>query len=126
MSGGRMCGCRTCGVRPESGVPMIMRIWRGRVLHYKEQAYLDYLKKTGLSAYRQIPGNRGVFATTHRVRGVTEYVLVTFWDSIEAIRAFAGDDYEKAVYYPEDDAYLLSREPKVEHCEVKFAAPAFE
>jgi heme-degrading monooxygenase HmoA len=107
---------------------MIMRIWRGRVPHDKEQAYLDYLKQTGLAAYRQIPGNRGVFATTRTAKGVTEteYVLVTFWDSIAAIRAFAGDDYEKAVYYPEDDAYLLSREPKVEHYEVKFAAPAFE
>jgi hypothetical protein len=52
--------------------------------------------------------------------------VVAFWDSIEAIRAFAGDDHGKAVYYPEDDAYLLSREPKVEHYEVKFAAPAFE
>jgi heme-degrading monooxygenase HmoA len=124
MSGGRACGCRTGGMRLESGVPMIMRIWRGRVSQNKEQAYLDYLQKTGLSEYRRIPGNRGVFATTRGVGGVTEYVLVTFWDSIEAIRAFAGDDYEKAVYYPEDDGYLLSREPKVEHYEVKFAAPA--
>jgi heme-degrading monooxygenase HmoA len=105
---------------------MIMRIWRGHVLHYKEQAYLDYLQKTGLSVYRRIPGKQGVFATTRTAKGVTEYVLVTFWESIEAIRAFAGDDYEKAVYYPEDDAYLLSREPKVEHYDVKFAAPAFE
>jgi len=43
---------------------------------------------------------------------------VTMWESMDAVRAFAGDDPERAVYYPEDDEYLLEREPTVSHYEV--------
>ncbi len=103
---------------------MIMRIWRGKVPEAKADAYLAYLQATGLSAYRNTAGNRGVFATTQTEDGVAEFVLVTFWESYEAIRAFAGDDFERAVYYPEDDSFLLYREPKVEHYDVRFAAAA--
>ena len=49
---------------------------------------------------------------------MTHFVLTTLWDSVDAIRSFAGDDYERARYYPEDDAYLLEREPLVTHYEV--------
>jgi heme-degrading monooxygenase HmoA len=52
----------------------------------------------------------------------TEFITFTLWDSSDAIRAFAGDDIEKAVYYPEDDRYLTERRPTVEHYEVA-AAP---
>ena len=46
---------------------------------------------------------------------MTHFTTLTFWDSVEAIRAFAGPDYERARYYPEDDEYLLEREPGVTH-----------
>jgi hypothetical protein len=49
---------------------------------------------------------------------VTHFVLTTLWDSLGAIRGFAGDDYTRARYYPEDDDYLLDREPFVLHYEV--------
>ena len=49
---------------------------------------------------------------------VTHFLLTTFWDSVDAIRCFAGDDYERARYYDEDDDYLLEREPSVTHYEV--------
>jgi hypothetical protein len=42
---------------------------------------------------------------------------VTRWDSIESIKKFAGDQYEKARYYPDDTRYLLELEPTVLHCE---------
>jgi heme-degrading monooxygenase HmoA len=48
----------------------------------------------------------------------TEFVMFTLWESLDAIRAFAGDDVEAAVYYPEDDRYLVEREPRVKHYEV--------
>ena len=44
-------------------------------------------------------------------------ITVTGWDNLESIKAFAGEDYEKAVYYPEDKKYLLEFEEKVIHCE---------
>jgi hypothetical protein len=42
------------------------------------------------------------------------------WDSFDAVRRFAGDDIERAVYYPEDKEYLLSLEPNVEHYDVLY------
>jgi heme-degrading monooxygenase HmoA len=50
--------------------------------------------------------------------GNTEFLLISYWDSYEAIRAFAGDDLERAVYYPRDQEFLLELEPKVTHYEV--------
>ena len=49
---------------------------------------------------------------------VAHFTLTTFWDSIAAIKRFAGEDYERARYYSEDDGYLLEREPLVAHAEV--------
>jgi heme-degrading monooxygenase HmoA len=48
----------------------------------------------------------------------TEFVTLTFWDSLDAVRAFAGDNYERAVYYPKDTAYLLDLQPTIKHYEV--------
>lgn len=47
-----------------------------------------------------------------------EFVFTSRWDSWEAIRRFAGPEPEKAVYYPEDKAFLLALEPRVAHYEV--------
>lgn len=104
---------------------MIMRQWRGRVPSEKAEDYLSYLQATGLREYRDTPGNLGVFVTTRPVGRATEFLLVTFWDSVDAVRRFAGDDYEKAVYYPEDDRFLLSKETTVAHRHVKYAAHDF-
>jgi hypothetical protein len=49
---------------------------------------------------------------------VTHFVFTTLWDSIEAIRRFAGEDPERARYYPEDDDFLLEKEELVTHAEV--------
>jgi heme-degrading monooxygenase HmoA len=45
----------------------------------------------------------------------TEFLLVTLWDSLDAVKAFAGPDYETAVFYPEDDRYLVERDRAVTH-----------
>jgi hypothetical protein len=47
-----------------------------------------------------------------------EIVTLSFWDSVRAIEAFAGEDIDRAVYYPEDDRYLLERDPHVLHYQV--------
>ena len=97
---------------------MIARTWHGRVPAAKADAYLDYLKDTGLADYARTPGNRGV-QVLRRVDGdVAHFVLTSFWDSLDAVRAFAGDDVERARYYPADDDFLLEREPRVAHHEV--------
>jgi len=49
---------------------------------------------------------------------LTRLTVISYWDSIEAVKAFAGEDPEVAHYYPEDDEYLVEREPTVEHHDV--------
>lgn len=97
---------------------MIARTWHGRVLADRSDAYYAYLLRTGLRDYAAVPGNRGVQVLRRTEGGVTHFLIITFWDSLAAIRAFAGENYEEARYYPEDDAYLLEREPYVLHHEV--------
>ena len=97
---------------------MIARIWRGTVREADQDTYYTYLQKTGLKEYAATPGNRGVYTLRRVAGGQCEFLLITLWDSWEAIKAFAGPDYEKAVYYPEDDKFLLDRGPQVTHYEV--------
>ena len=97
---------------------MIARTWHGRVPAEKADAYYSYLRRTGLADYAATPGNRGVTVLRRNDGAVTHFLLLTLWESIEAVRAFAGAQYELAQYYPEDDDYLLEREPFVTHYEV--------
>lgn len=97
---------------------MIARIWRGVTPESKAESYLEYLKATGLKDCRQTPGNQGVRIFRHIGEGQAEFVFVSLWESMDAIRRFAGDDIERAVYYPEDEGYLLELDPNVTHYEV--------
>lgn len=97
---------------------MIARTWHGRVPRTKAAAYRRYLEATGLPDYRSTPGNRGVLVLTRDEGDVTHFLLVSFWETLDAIRAFAGDDLERARYYPEDTEFLLEMEPTVTHYDV--------
>jgi heme-degrading monooxygenase HmoA len=103
---------------------MIARTWAGATRAADADAYLDYLHATGLSAYRATPGNRGVLAL-RRVEGDrAEFLLLSLWDSEDAIRRFAGDDIGRAVFYAEDERFLVARDEQVNHYEVAFHAEA--
>jgi heme-degrading monooxygenase HmoA len=97
---------------------MIARIWRGTVRESDKDIYYEYLQKTGLKEYAETPGNRAVHILRRVFDGKCEFFLLTLWESWDAIKAFAGEDYEKAVYYPEDEKFLIDRGPTVEHFEV--------
>jgi heme-degrading monooxygenase HmoA len=97
---------------------MIARIWRGTVREADRDTYYEYLKKTGLQEYAATPGNRGVYTLCRVSNGQCEFLLLTLWESWDAIQAFAGPHYEQAVYYPEDDKFLLDRGPHVWHYEL--------
>jgi heme-degrading monooxygenase HmoA len=97
---------------------MIARIWRGVVRRPDADAYAAYIAETGFAAYGATPGNRGAWMLRRDDGDLTEFVTFSLWDSLEAIRGFAGDDIETAVYYPEDDRYLVERELTVKHYEV--------
>ncbi len=100
---------------------MIARTWHGRVPAAKADDYYRYLERTGLPGYRSTPGNCGVLVLRREEGDVTHFVLTTLWESLDAIRLFAGDDYTRARYYPEDDQYLLEREAFVTHHDVLLA-----
>lgn len=93
----------------------IARVWHGTVPTSKADAYANYICRTGLSDYRRTPGNRGAFLLRRQEGDVTHFVTISIWDSIEAIKQFAGGNDEKARYYPGDKEYLLDFEPNVLH-----------
>ena len=79
------------------------------------------MQRTGLAHYQATPGNRGVLVQRRVEGGVAIFVLTTLWDSVESVKRFAGEDYEKARYYAEDGDYLLEQDPYVTHAEVLMA-----
>jgi heme-degrading monooxygenase HmoA len=96
---------------------LIARIWRGWTRREEAEAYVRYLEEVAAPDSLGTPGNRG-FSVLHRPDGEREeFVTISLWDSLEAIHAFAGDDVEQAVFYPEDDRYLVKRELTVSHFE---------
>ena len=97
---------------------MLARTWSGRTLTTKAEAYSEVLKTTGIKDYLATPGNRGVLVLRRSLGAETEFLLVSFWDSEDSIRAFAGEDVTKAHYYPEDDDFLLQFAPEATHYEV--------
>ena len=97
---------------------MIARTWRGAVRTADAAAYAAYIDETGMKAYAATPGNQGAYMLTREVGELTEFTTLSFWDSNDAIRAFAGEDYETAVFYPEDDRYLVERDRTCTHYEV--------
>lgn len=101
----------------EAGRP-IVRIWRGRTAASRAADYLEFLRSKGLSGYRATPGNRDVQVLLRIEGEIAEFLLVSHWEDYDAVRRFAGPDPERAVYYPEDDEFLLEKEPNVTHYEV--------
>jgi heme-degrading monooxygenase HmoA len=97
---------------------MIARIWGGETAEAQADAYFEYIMKTGVKGYRATEGNRGVWLLRRRQVDKMEFLLLSLWDSFEAIQRFAGEDVDRAVYYPEDEAYLLTLEPAVAHYDI--------
>lgn len=97
----------------------VMRSWTGWIKPDSRAAYYDYLERTGLPGYRSTPGNLGAVAVFRDLPdGRCEERTISFWRSREDITAFAGPDINVAVFYPEDDAFLIDRERTVTHFDV--------
>ena len=97
---------------------MIARTWRGAVRREDADRYVEYLEATGIPAYRGTAGNRGAWILRRDAGGLTEFVTLSFWDSLEAVEGFAGSDPDRAVFYPEDDRFLVERDLHVTHYEL--------
>ncbi len=92
---------------------MIARIWHGKTTAEKADAYMDYFHKTGLPDYQGTEGNLGVFVLRKDEGQQADFLMITLWESEDAIRKFAGDDINRARYYPEDNQYFGEMEPNV-------------
>ena len=103
---------------------MLARAWWGATNVDDAADYLDYLRKTGLAEYARIPGHRRTLTMRRIVQERAEFLIISLWDSMEAVRRFAGDAPERAVFYPEDDRYLVARDEHVTHYEVLDIQPA--
>ena len=97
---------------------MIARIWRGATAASDGDAYADYIRDTGLAEYRETDGNRGAWLLRRVDGDRAEFLALTFWDDMDAVRRFAGDEPERAVYYPEDERFLVERDDTVSHYEM--------
>ncbi len=93
----------------------IVRIWRGVVTPEHRDAYIQYVEDTGMAAYRTTPGNLGAQIITREVPEGVEVTTLSWWTDMDAVRAFAGDQPEVAVYYPKDDQFLIRLGERVEH-----------
>ncbi len=96
---------------------MITRIWHGQTKASHAGEYLEILRSSGVAEYTSTPGNLSA-KILYRVNGdVCDFYTISEWVDLESIRLFAGNDYEKSKYYPEDEEYLLTFEETVRHYE---------
>ena len=96
--------------------PLILRRWSSRIRTEDCEAYVSYIRGTGVEDYLGTQGNLGCEMLLRDCGdGSTEVSTLSWWQSMESIRAFAGDDVERARYYPEDDRFLLEKPDHVEH-----------
>ncbi len=97
---------------------MIARMWHGRVPTSKAGAYREFVNARAIPDYQSVKGNLSVHILERAEGDVTHFITLTFWENLESIKGFAGDDVEAAKYYEEDKGFLLEFEKNVVHYEV--------
>ena len=85
---------------------------------HPKQTHIEFLNQRAIPDYQSIRGNVSVHILQRNEGDVTHFITMTFWESLEAIKSFAGEEVEVAKYYPEDKDFLLEFEPTVTHYEV--------
>jgi len=94
---------------------MIARMWHGAVPIEKSEEYLKHMRGHAIDGYRKIAGNQGAWVFHRTEDKIAHFDMLTFWDDIEAVKRFAGEDYETPVYYEYDDDMLIEKEDHVRH-----------
>jgi heme-degrading monooxygenase HmoA len=93
---------------------VIARLWTGRTKAEDYDTYLTYLEESGVAELHATPGNRGVMVLRRLDGDEAEFGVMSFWDSLDDVRAFAGEVVDAAHYYPDDERFLLEFAPRVE------------
>ena len=97
---------------------MVLRSWRGAVRATDANRYLVHQAETGVGDYRSTEGNLGVLVLSRPRGELVEVVTLSLWESLDAVRRFAGDDYGRARFYPGDDELLVEKDLHADHFEV--------
>ena len=97
---------------------MIGRLWRGWASPDGAPAYEEHLRAATFPALARIDGHEGAYALRREAGSEVEFVVLTLWRSLDAVRAFAGDDYQVAVVPPEARRSLTRFDETVDHFEV--------
>jgi antibiotic biosynthesis monooxygenase (ABM) superfamily enzyme len=97
---------------------VIARVWRGATLAEDGDAYAAYLEETGMRNAREIPGSRGTLVLRRTRAGYAEFETILLFESMEDVKGFAGDELDAAVFFDEDNRYLVERDLEVTHYEV--------
>ncbi len=97
---------------------MIARIWHGKTSAPNFEAYTEFLKQVAIPDYKKTIGFKGLSFLRHIKNDEGHFNLITYWENLDVIKNFAGHDFEKAKYYPEDNGFLLEFEEYVQHYEV--------
>ena len=95
-----------------------MRTWRGAVRTEDVERYLEHQASTGVRDYRRTPGNLGALVVRRDLCALCEVRTVSFWTSMDAVRAFAGGEPDRARFYPGDDELLVEKDLHVNHYDV--------
>jgi len=97
---------------------MYCREWKTRCPKNKEAGFIEYLYQTGVKDTSETPGFKGVQIFSRDLGDKIEVTLNSYWESLESIKAFAGDDIRFARLYPEDQKYELEPDNHVNHYRV--------
>ena len=94
---------------------MIARVWRGATLAEDGDAYAAYLEESGMRAARALPGSRGTLVLRTVRGGLAQFETILLFETLEDVGRFAGAELEAAVFFEQDDRYLVERELEVTH-----------
>lgn len=99
---------------------MIVRTWRCQAPAARAEEYYDYLTGTVFASLKAIAGHRGAYLLRREADGEVEFVAITFWDSVEAIKEYAGETIDTAVVKPEAMAMLSDFDTFVRHYAIAY------
>jgi heme-degrading monooxygenase HmoA len=102
---------------------MIARIWHGYTTPENADAYEAMLKPEVLPGISRVNGYRGSYFLRREHGSEVEFITILLWESLEAIRNFAGPNYETAVVPPERRKVLSRFDERASHYEVILSPP---
>ncbi len=104
----------------------VVRSWSALATPDGALEYVAFFQKTLVPQLRRIPGHRGALVLRRPADDVIEITVLTFWESMDAVKRFAGDPPDRAVIEPEARAILLSVDERVKHLAIALTSLALE